>query len=158
MTNAASHRGAAAIGQLADLPPIEALSVCLLRSWCDGHRDRINRDFANALGPDAARRAAATLAEICTLCARQGRRPLMRHGMTCSCLGADEACFATLIAAGADGQREDAMMLAALIVRVEMAPLLANLAIDFGMSLRRFCLRTRNDSQTSHASAAATLH
>lgn len=160
MSDAAVRRGAAAVGQLADLPQIEALSVCYLRSWCDGQQGQMQTtgDFARVLGDDAARRATGTLNEICGLFARHGRRKMMRHGVSCSCLGADEAYFATMIASGAEGHHEDTMMLAALIVRVEMAPLLANLAIDFGLSLRRLCLRTFNEPQRSDTVTPAFLH
>ena len=56
----------------------------------------------------------------------------MRHSVTCKCLGSDESCFANFIATATDGQREDAMLIATLLVRADMAPLVASLAADFG--------------------------
>lgn len=77
------------------------------------------------------------LRQICGLCASYGRRPLMRHGLGCACLGADEACFAHMVAAAATGAREDALMLAALIVRPDLAPALVALSEQLGLALNR---------------------
>ena len=40
----------------------------------------------------------------------------MRHSIECRCLGGDEACFANLVATAAEGEREDALLMATLMV------------------------------------------
>ena len=80
----------------------------------------------------------------------------MRHSVTCKCLGSDESCFANFIATATDGQREDAMLIATLLVRANMAPLVASLAADFGLALKR--MRLSAPSEVAQMEAAPTLH
>ncbi|WP_245706594.1 hypothetical protein [Ruegeria marina] len=61
---------------------------------------------------------------------------MVRHDLGCACVGADEACFAHLIASAATGAHEDALMLAALIVRPDLAPALVALSEQFGLALQ----------------------
>lgn len=121
-------RGGAPVGQLADLGPVEAGAVLCLRLW-QAEGDRL----AGTLDPAAL----AAFSSITRLWQDFGRRPMMRHGPACRCLGADEACFAQLVASAATGEREDAMLIACLMVRADAAPGLAALAEDFGLALRR---------------------
>lgn len=143
MSGLDSHRGGAPVGLIADLPAIEAASVVYLRLWCDGPAGRANMrgDFLNVLGAEPGEMAMHCFEQLFALCARHGRRPLMRHSVRCQCLGADESCFAHFIAAAADGAREDAMLMATLLVRPDMAPAVTSLAAEFGMALRRMGLR-----------------
>ena len=66
---------------------------------------------------------------------------MMRHGVACACLGADEAIFSQLIGAAGDGYREDAMLFAMLLVRPDFAPCLIGAAEGFAMALHRINLR-----------------
>lgn len=134
-----SPRGAAPVGHVADLDPIEAGAVRCLRLWCeaDGPQSLVARDFVASLGAEAGGRAAETFSELCALCVRYGRRPLMHHATGCACVGADEACFARLVGAAGAGAREDAMLIASLLVRPDVAPGLAILAERIGLCLRR---------------------
>jgi hypothetical protein len=145
MSLADLRRGAAPVGMVTDLPPLEAGAVRYLRLWCGDKpsRDRVALDFAAALGPAAGAHACSTLAGLCDLCARYGRRPLMRHSQDCRCLGADESCLAHLVASAAEGSRDDAMLLASLLVRADMAMGLATLAEELGLSLKRMSLLPR---------------
>ncbi|QQA43800.1 hypothetical protein [Pelagovum pacificum] len=133
------QRGGAPVGFMDELSGIEAGAVVCLRRWFDGPEARagVRADFARMLGTGHGSAAASALEDICTLCARFGRRPLMRHHATCRCLGADEACFANFIALAADGDREDAMLVATLLVRADIAPCLVTLAESLGLALRR---------------------
>ncbi|KIC46739.1 hypothetical protein RA28_02970 [Ruegeria sp. ANG-S4] len=154
-----SMRGGAAVGRLADLTPIEAGAVMYLRLWGEGPHGRKDaaKDFDIALGADRGRAAMLTLDRLCALCLNHGRRPLIRHGLDCRCLGADENCFAQMIAAAADGDREDAMMMASLIVRPDYAPALASLSEELGMALRRMTASTPMPT-TGHHASPAVLH
>ncbi|OSP55930.1 hypothetical protein [Pseudoruegeria sp. SK021] len=144
MTQERTLRGVAAVGHLAELPPVEAAAVLYFRLWHDGPaaQAQVIADFTMALGPHAGREATQALDQICELCARLGRRPLMRHHLCCKCLGADEACFAQFIAAASDGDREDAVLIATLLVRADMAPSLASLAEFWGLSIKRLSGRS----------------
>jgi hypothetical protein len=137
------QRGAARVGLLSDLNAVEAGAVLYLRLWCDGDRALVARDFESALGEGHGRAACRTLDQLCALCVRHGRRQLMRHHLGCACLGADEACFANFVAAALDGDREDAMLIATLIVRAAMAPAAAAMAQDLGLALKCMAVRGR---------------
>jgi len=136
-------RGGVAVGQLADLSPADAAAVLCLRLWTSGRRGReaVRAEFTEMLGEGEGHAATDVIDVLLDLCAAHGRRPLACHGAACACLGADEACFAHLLGAAAEGQREDAMLLATLLVRPDMAPVLADLARDAGLALRRLTLR-----------------
>ncbi|MFZ5962605.1 hypothetical protein ACOXXX_06595 [Thalassococcus sp. BH17M4-6] len=147
MTGNVDKRGGTPVGHVADLDGIEAASVIYLRLWGDGPeaRARIWDDFAAALGAARGRAALKSFETLCALCAEHGRRPLMRHAVACKCLGADESCFANFIATAATGEREDAMLIATLLVRVDMAPLIASLAADVGLALRQMRIAAPRD-------------
>ncbi|MEJ6403252.1 hypothetical protein [Yoonia sp. 2307UL14-13] len=148
-----SQRGGTAIGYLAELDSVEAASVIYLRLWSNGPNSRCDiwQDIATSLGAERADRALDAFGQLCGLCGRFGRRPLMRHAVECRCLGADEACFATFIAAAADGDRDDAMLMATLLVRPDIAPLITSLAADFGLALKQMNL-------TAPSKVTTTLH
>ena len=133
------HRGGAPVGHVADLELVEAGAVLCLRMWCDGPEAQADlwNQFATALDPASGRRALKSLETLCDLWVRHARRPVMRHQAGCKCLGADEACFARFVGAASDGDREDALMIAATVVRADIAPLTLSLAEEFGFALRR---------------------
>lgn len=142
MSVADRARGGAPVGRVADLDAVEAAAVIYFRLWCEGPcaRGRVEEDFCTRLGQTHGQSALSALGSMMELCARHGRRPLMRHGVSCTCLGADEACFATFIAQAATGAREDALMMAMLMVRPDMAPMLTGMAAQFGLALGRMQL------------------
>lgn len=158
MMNRNLDRGAAPIGYVSELGPIEAGAVLHLRRWCEGPEAwrSVSADLSAAVGPEQARRALGAFEELCNLCALHGRRPLMRHDPGCQCLGSDEACFANFIAVASEGEREDAILIATMIVRADMAPCLAGLAETFGLVLRRMAVRARPKGSASMNST--TLH
>lgn len=148
-------RGGAPVGYITELEPIEAGAVLYLRLWCDGpdSQAQVWNDFAVALGPKNGRKALKSFERLCDLCVRHGRRPLMRHHVTCKCLGADESCFANFVGYASEGEREDALLIATTIVRPDMAPSLVGLAQEFGLALRRMALKADQPSRKS-----TTLH
>lgn len=145
MSSAAERRGGAPVGLVADLDPVEAGAVRGLRAWCDGPASvRAFEDgLCQQVGKDHANAISKTLSQLCDLCFRHGRRPLMRHHANCKCLGADECCFANFIAAAADGEREDAMLLATLMVRPDFASSMIGLAEYLGAALSLASLKTQ---------------
>ncbi|MBB3992810.1 putative caspase-like protein [Sulfitobacter undariae] len=147
MSCSAQKRGAAPVGHITDLDSIEAAAVVYLRMWSGdaAAKQQVFRDFAGTLGAEQGRKALRAFEQLCSLCANHGRRPLMRHSVQCSCLGADESCFANFISAAAEGAREDAMLIATLLVRADIAPLIASCAADFGLALKRMHLAAPRD-------------
>lgn len=143
MTSAQQKRGGAPVGFITELDGIEAASVLYLRLWSDGAEGQASvwNDFAACLGSEQGRKALTSFEDLCGLCSTYGRRPLMRHSVHCKCLGSDESCFANFIGAAATGDHEDAMLIATLLVRPDVAPLITSLATDFGLALRRMNLR-----------------
>jgi hypothetical protein len=145
MSTVSLHRGAAPVGYLTELGPVEAGAVLYLRLWSDGPdaQSQIWQDFATALGPQQGRKALKSFETLCDICVRHGRRPLMRHNVSCKCLGSDEACFANFVGYASDGDTEDALMIATTMVRPDMAAVLVGAALDFGMALKRMSLKAR---------------
>ena len=92
---------------------------------------------------------------LVAILAREGRRPLMRHALACRCVGSDEVVFAHLLATAAMGEREDAMLVATLLVPAPLMALAAEHARQAGLALARLCLRRDAPApETRHA----TLH
>jgi hypothetical protein len=142
MTSAQDNRGGAPVGFITELESIEAASIIYLRMWCNGPESQADvwNDFETSLGTAHGKTALQSFEDLCRLCAKHGRRPLMRHSINCKCIGSDESCFANFIAAAATGEREDAMLIATLLVRPDVAPLITALAANFGHALMRMNL------------------
>lgn len=143
MSGPADRRGGLPVGHFDDLAPLEARVVAALRLWDpDG----------STTGP------ARALGELLALCQHYGRRPLLRHAVGCPCLGADEACLARLVATAATGGREDAMLIATLMVRPDVAPALSAVAQDFGLGLARATGPDKPAPPPPQRQAGVTLH
>ncbi|TDL84222.1 hypothetical protein E2L08_01785 [Palleronia sediminis] len=117
---------------------MERRAILAMRLWCAGgvHRDEMDADFAR-LGPEAGRRTARAFRDLVTILAEMGRRPLMTHAPGCACVGSDEAIFAHFVAQSATGERDEALLIASLLMRLDMAPLAVSLAQQVGLALLR---------------------
>lgn len=148
------------MGFVAELDAIEAASVLYLRLWNDGPeaQAQVRCDFTEMLGSDQGARAVQAFQELCDLCAIHGRRPLMRHAVQCKCLGADESCFANFIATAVEGEREDALLMATLLVRVDVAPVVVALATDVGLAMKRMRLRAPQMADRGATAENRLLH
>ena len=69
--------------------------------------------------------------------AGHSRRALVGHAPGCPCAGADECVFARFVALAAEGSREQAILMAALMVRADLAFCLATRAEAIGLRLMR---------------------
>ncbi|XDA98681.1 hypothetical protein AB1M95_01895 [Sulfitobacter sp. LCG007] len=138
MSGCAAKRGAAPVAQIADLSEVEAAAVIYLRLWCEGpeSQSRVWTDFVNALGPERGRNALKSFEHLFGLCVEHRRRPMMRHSVNCACVGSDEACFCNFILTAIEGDREEALMIATLLVRADLAPALTSLAMEYGLALK----------------------
>ena len=81
----------------------------------------------------------------------------MRHGTACPCVGSDEAVFARFVMTAATGEREDAMLVATLLVRADVAPVATAAAQSIGLTLLRGAQSCRAEAPTG-APASATRH
>ncbi|MBY6068185.1 hypothetical protein KUW17_15630 [Leisingera aquaemixtae] len=155
---APQSRGGVTVGTLSELPVLEAGAVIYLRHWFSGAetREQMRRDFEVNFGPEMAGAAFEAFGCLCNFCAAHSRRPLVRHGMACNCLGADENCFANLLASAAEGQQDDAQILASLIVTPRKASELTQLASDCGLLMRQ--VLGVQPPMPSARPATATLH
>lgn len=154
MNIAVRHRGAAPVGHISELGPVEAGAVLYLRLWCDDAQSKgalVRQDLSTALGPTEGQKAYSSFDQLCDLCTRHARRPLLRHAVSCKCLGADESCFANFIGYASEGEHEDALLIATTMVSPNIAPTLVGLACDFGIALRRMALRANQISYPSQA-------
>ncbi|PJI84413.1 hypothetical protein BC777_3471 [Yoonia maricola] len=151
--------GGGTVGLLDDCDAINAASIVYLRMWCSSPDTQASMlaDLTNTLGAARGDKAVETFAQICRLCTRYGRRPLARHGLGCRCIGADEASFAQLIATATEGDRDDAMLIAILMVRPDMAPILISLATTFGLALKQMNLAAPKTVKQA-AAYQPTLH
>lgn len=163
-----NHRGAAPVGHIDHLGDTEQLTVRLLRAWRDGSSSvaKFENRFCRIMGKDRSDTLLDAMAQICRICSEHGRRPLMCHGTHCSCLGADESCFANFVANAADGNRDDALLIATLLVRPDFAPCLVGYAESLGRYLNMYALRSKSadvmdtppDRSLDNSPANRTLH
>ena len=133
------HPGAVPVGRLDDLPPLEREVIHCLRLWCAGPDGpgAVCRELSARHGESAGRGLAADFGELVRTMAGHSRRPLMGHAPGCPCAGADECVFARFVALAAEGAREDAVLMAALMVRADLALCLATGAESVGLRLMR---------------------
>ncbi|MER2508230.1 hypothetical protein [Amaricoccus sp.] len=131
--------GAAPVSRLSDLTPLEQRVVMYTRLWSDGRlgQAEVWRDLIERYGPAPARFATETLETLLRQIVTHGRRPLQRHAPHCPCVGGDECIFARFVALAAEGAREDAILMATLMVRADISFGLARAAEEFGLALRR---------------------
>lgn len=113
--------GAAKVGDITLMPPEDRFVVELFRGQPHARR---HSDVAKVSG------------QLLALMHSHGRRPLQPHGAACDCLGADEAVFLEFIKRAAAGEREDATLMALLMIRAEVAPLAVSLAEQLGLLVR----------------------
>jgi hypothetical protein len=134
----AIHPGAAPVGHLAELPPLERRLIRYLRLWSAGPDGReLALDELDARHGAGAARLAARFGELVLLIVRHARRPLLGHAPDCPCAGSDECVFARFVALAAEGAREEAILMAALMVRADLALELTARAEEVGLSLMR---------------------
>jgi hypothetical protein len=132
------ERGASPVGKLTLLPEAEAWWIWALRLWCDGDAGQsdLRAELRLRLGAAGADAVFARFTDLMALVFHHSRRPLMRHSAKCDCVGADEAVFA-LFCSQAVADREEAMMIACLLLRADVAPLAVSLAQTLGLDLQR---------------------
>ncbi|WP_299813359.1 hypothetical protein [uncultured Jannaschia sp.] len=145
--------GAATVADLQAMDGAQALCVMLFRDWFAGSegRARVEGVFVEAFGPDAGTMACDAWAELSALLTARTRRPVMRHAMTCRCVGADEAVVAQVLSLAARGEREDAMLVLSLLVPGDRLLSAVDVAERAGIALLRLAACWRRDHRAATA-------
>lgn len=129
-------------GRLAGLAALDARLIRHLRHWAEGASGtaKVTADLADCLGPARAARIVQLWAELLDIFDRFGHRPLDILAPDADGVSADEAGFARLVALAAEGNREDAMFAALMMVRADLSPIVTSLATQVGLSVRQSLL------------------
>ncbi len=144
--------GAAPVGRMADLAPLERRIVRSLRLLGHGETGRaaMHLDLAATLGSDTAGAIGGRLEELLLTLMHHARRPVACHDISCPCVGGDEYALARFVSLSAEGDREDAMLLAALLVRADVVHCLAPLAEEVGLRVGRVGLAMMRQASGPH--------
>lgn len=131
--------GAAPVARVCDLPPLERRVVIYSRLWSEGRlgQAEVWRDLIDRHGPAGATCAAGHLDALLRELVTFGRRPMSQHAPACPCAGGDECVLARFVSLAAEGSREDAILMGALMVRADVSLMLARTAEELGLSLMR---------------------
>jgi hypothetical protein len=135
-----SARAAATpVRQLAELPELERRIVAFARLWRAGRagQARLDRALAARAGPAGAAAALARIEEMMCLLLLHGRRPLRLGPVGAAGVLGDECVLARLVTLAAEGAREEAVLMSALMIRVDFALELARLAEGVGLAVAR---------------------
>lgn len=154
MRHESATGGGFAVAAMDSLPPSEATVVACLRLWAapDAGPEAVWRALSRAMGAAHGAACHRALADLMEMLHRHGRRPIVRHDAGCGCVGADEAVLAHFVTTAATGEREDAILIASLLVRGPMILPFAELGRQAGLLLHRAALR-RPDAIPEPASA-----
>ena len=127
------------VAALHDLPALERRLVHALRLWVSGRSGQRRVAEGGALGLDARRGRACLLRldETMSLVLLHGRRETAIAPDGSEGVFADEAVLARLVALAAEGARDEAVLMAALLVRADLSLALARAAEGLGLALMR---------------------
>lgn len=143
-------RGGAAVGILNAMEAWESEAIIDLRLWCDGPEGQeiVWTAFSRHLPHDCAQDAMHAFERLVSIITQNARRPMVRHEVSCSCVGSDECIFAHLLGTASDGHLNDASLIASLLVSPAQAEHVALLAGQVGCALRK--IAARSVPQTKH--------
>ncbi|SIT76151.1 hypothetical protein SAMN05421665_0319 [Yoonia rosea] len=160
MTGTAHTKGASVVGQLTDVAPWEAELIMSVRFWMAGADSQTEvwngfaQNFGTVEGLAELRNFECLLSDLC----RFARRPLVRHGLGCTCIGSDEAILQTLVREAARGDLAEAAMIASLIVPARHAEPVALMAARVGLAMQRMVQTAPASSLPRHKPEDRTLH
>ena len=138
----AQPEGSAPVGCIDELTPAEGWWVRAFRHW-NGEARLLSEDMTGRFGAARAERILSRFGELMEIVSLYSRRPLAIQRTDCGRLSSDEAVLALLCTTATHGAREDAMMIACLMVRPDVAPIAVSLAQGLGLEVER-ALYARN--------------
>lgn len=142
MTPTAQNRGGASVGVLMHMEPWEADLIVTLRLWCESPQGQATvwNEFATTLPKGQAVHEMRAFEDLVSIIAAYAHRPLVRHAVGCSCIGADEGVFAHLVRIASSGDLSEAAQIATLLVTAAQAEQVALLAAQVGCA--RQCMNS----------------
>ncbi|MWB79076.1 hypothetical protein GLS40_13635 [Pseudooceanicola sp. 216_PA32_1] len=131
-----------------------------IRFWMDGPegRDEVWNGFARCFGATAGRAEMRSFESLLTSLCTFARRPLVRHGLGCTCIGSDEAILTTLAREAICGDLAEATMIASLLVPVRHAEPVALLAAQVGPAMQRMARRGPTAQRSQPGPQDRTFH
>ena len=157
MKHARDLSGGVPVASMEAMPPLAALVITALRGWTRGGAGLALEALRGRMTEAQAAAAMAAMCDLASVLGTARRRPLACHAPDCPCVGADEAAFARFVQAAALGEREDALLLASLVVDARAIIGLTDAAQLFGLHLHRATLRGTTTWSAARP-AGATLH
>ncbi|WP_294620438.1 hypothetical protein [uncultured Roseovarius sp.] len=144
MTKSQKSPGADVVGKLTDIAPWEAELVMSIRFWMDSPQGQAEvwNGFARCFGAIEGRAEMRNFETLLTSLCTHARRPLVRHGLGCTCIGSDEAVLRTLVREAARGDLAEASMIASLLVPARHAEPIALMAARVGQAMQHMAKRT----------------
>jgi hypothetical protein len=152
-------RGGAAVAVLSKMDPWEANLVLNLRLWCEGPhgQEQVWTEFRRALPGPVAQRECRNFERLLHTLLDAAHRPLVRHDVSCACVGADECVFVNLVRMAADGHLTDAALIATLLAGPSHAEHIALLAGAVGACAQRMH-QAHGGPEAVDASSVVQLH
>lgn len=138
-----TQTGSAVVGRLTNLPAWEVELLLSLRFWMDGPEGQVRvwTSFSRCFGTIEGRRHLRLFEGMLGSLCSHARRPLVRHGLGCNCIGSDEAIFLNLVREAAKGDIAEAALIASLMVPAGQAELIALKAAEVGQAMQRMTRR-----------------
>ncbi|WP_299962993.1 hypothetical protein [uncultured Roseobacter sp.] len=160
MSSGCHRHGGVSVGCLSALDPWEALLVRELRLWCEGPEGQATvwNGFALHLPQGTAAKEMRVFEDLIRTLSTFARRPLVRHGLQCDCLGADEAVFLQIVRAAAEGELGDAAMVSALVVLPAHAERVALMAGQVGLATQKIHAGQCAHARTTRPDNVVLLH
>lgn len=160
MTAVTDTPGSSIVGRLTDIPPWEAELILSMRLWMDSHEGQaeVGKGFTRCFGPAGGRAEIRQFERLLTALCAYARRPLVRHGLGCVCIGSDEAVLQTFVREATRGDLAEAAMIASLIVPASHAEHVALMAAQVGMAMQCMARRAPLTDDYRKDTDARTLH
>ena len=140
MKHARDLSGELPVAAMDGMQPLAVLLIAALRAWNRGGAGAALVALRARMSEGQATSAMAAMCDLAGVLGTARRRPLACHAPDCPCVGADEATFARFVQEAALGEREDALLLASLVVEAHAITRLADAAQRFGLHLHRATL------------------
>lgn len=137
MKHARELSGDRPVTTLEGMTPFAGLVIAALRGWTRGGPGAALVVLRERMSEAKAGIAMAALCDLAGLLCASRRRPLAARAPDDPCVGADEATFARFVQEAALGEREDALLLASLMVEAPAIMALTDAASRFGLHVHR---------------------
>lgn len=160
MTQMSAIPGNAVVGRLTEVAPWEADLIMSMRLWmenADGQRDVWN-SYARCYGSTEGHAKMQQFETLLMCLCSHARRPLVRHGLGCDCIGSDEAVLQTLVREAARGDLAEASMIASLLVPASHAEMIAIYAAQVGQTMKEMSRKYKAAQRPEPETNERVLH